>query len=105
MPDRYLICDLRLRRVMNIPMILKVIYQLDQLRRHEHWTRSQLKEHQTGALRQLREYAYERSPFYQKFHKGLTDRPLHELPILTKAMMMENFDSFVTDPSLHLDEI
>lgn len=90
---------------MNVPLTLKLFRRLAQLRQHEDWTRPRLEKYQSKALNQLRQYAYERSPFYQKFHKGLTDRPLHELPVLTKAMMMENFDSFVTDRSLHLDEI
>ena len=63
------------------------------------------KSYQSKALLDLRQYAYERSPFYQNFHKGLTDRPLQELPVLTKAMMMEHFDELVTDRSLHLEEI
>jgi phenylacetate-CoA ligase len=90
---------------MNVPLTLKLFRRLAHLRQHEDWTRPRLEKYQSEALNQLRQYAYKRSPFYQKFHKGLTDRPLHELPVLTKAMMMENFDAFVTDRSLHLDEI
>src|SRR6266496_5915382 len=89
----------------NIQIMLKLLYTLEQLRKHETWSRSQLETYQAEALHELRQYAYERSPFYQKFHKGLTDRPLHELPVLTKAMMMENFDELVTDRTLHLEEI
>lgn len=33
------------------------------------------------------------------------DRPLQELPVLTKAMLMEHFDELVTDRTLHLEEI
>jgi phenylacetate-coenzyme A ligase PaaK-like adenylate-forming protein len=91
--------------MMNIQLILKLLRTLKQLREHECWTRSQLETYQAGSLRRLREHAYARSPFYQKFHKGLFDRPLHELPVLTKAMMMEHFDELVTDRSLHLEEV
>ncbi len=90
---------------MNISIMLKLLHTLEQLRKHEKWTRQQLESYQSEALRNLRQYAYERSPFYQKFHQGLTERPLHELPVLTKAMMMEHFDEFVTDQMLHLEEI
>jgi phenylacetate-CoA ligase len=90
---------------MNISIMLKLLHTLEQLRKHEAWDREQLAAHQADALRQLRQYAYEKSPFYQKFHKGLFDRPLHELPVLTKAMMMENFDQLVTDRTLHLEEV
>ncbi len=90
---------------MNIQIMLKLLHTLEQLRKRENWTRPQLEAHQAEALRHLRQYAYERSPFYQKFHKGLTERPLHELPVLTKAMMMEHFDELVTDRTLHLEDV
>ena len=90
---------------MNIRIMLKLLHTLEQLRKHERWTRSQLENYQASALRGLRNYAYERSPFYQRFHKGLMDRPLAELPVLTKAMLMENFDDLVTDRTLHLENI
>jgi putative adenylate-forming enzyme len=90
---------------MNIQIMLKLLHTLEELRKHESWTRQQLEAHQAKALQDLRQYAYEHSPFYQKFHKGLTESPLHELPVLTKAMMMENFDELVTDRSLHLEDV
>jgi phenylacetate-CoA ligase len=90
---------------MNIQIMLKLLHTLEELRKHERWSRQQLEAHQSKALHDLRQYAYERSPFYQKFHKGLTGRPLHELPVLTKALMMEHFDELVTDRSLRLEEV
>lgn len=90
---------------MNIKILLKTLNAIAQLRQHEHWSRSQLGAHQAESLRRLREYAYAHSPFYQRFHKGLFDRPLNELPVLTKAIMMEHFDEFVTDRSIHLDMV
>lgn len=90
---------------MNIQLMLKLLHTLEQLRRHESWTRQQLEAYQAEALSDLRQYAYERSPFYQKFHKGLTGRPLQELPVLTKAIMMGHFDELVTDRSLHLGDV
>jgi len=90
---------------MNIQIMLKLLHTLEQLRKHESWTRQQLESYQAKALHDLRQYAYARSPFYQKFHKGLTEHPLHELPVLTKAMMMEHFDELVTDRSLHLEDV
>ncbi|RPI33678.1 MAG: phenylacetate--CoA ligase family protein [Chloroflexota bacterium] len=90
---------------MNIWIMLKLLHTLEQLRKHERWTRPQLKAYQDDSLRRLREHAYAHSPFYQRFHKGFFDRPLAELPVLTKAMMMEHFDEFVTDRSLHLEEV
>lgn len=90
---------------MNVAFMFKTLYILTELRRHENWTRQQVEAHQLKALQQLREYAYEKSPFYRRYHKGLTDRPLQELPVLTKTMVMQNFDELVTDPALHLEGI
>ena len=72
---------------------------------HESWTRQQLKEYQVQALRACRDYAYAHSPFYQRFHRGLYDRPLEELPVLSKALMMEHFDELVTDRAIRLHEV
>jgi len=90
---------------MNIKIIPGLLSSIRQLRKHESWTRSQLEASQADGLKQLRAYAYAHSPFYQKFHRGLMDRPLNELPILTKAMLMENFDELVTDPAIRLDKV
>lgn len=90
---------------MDISIMLKLLHTLEQLRKHERWTRAQLDTYQAESLRRLREYTCARSPFYQKFHQGLFDRPLSELPVLTKAMMMEHFDDLVTDRSLRLEAI
>ncbi|MEP7371701.1 MAG: hypothetical protein ABI659_05675 [Nitrosospira sp.] len=91
--------------MMNIKILPRLLSAIRALRKHEDWTRSQLEASQADGLRQLREYAYAHSPFYQKFHQGLTDRPLNELPVLTKAMLMENFDELVTDPSIRLEKV
>jgi putative adenylate-forming enzyme len=77
----------------------------DSFLQHDHWTRQQLEDYQARALQACREYAYAHSPFYQRFHRGLTDGPLHELPVLTKAMLMEHFDELVTDRSIRLEDV
>jgi putative adenylate-forming enzyme len=90
---------------MDIPTLLGTLRQIRQLRQHEIWPRFRLEAYQAEALRHTREHAYTRSRFYQQFHKGLTDRPLHELPVLTKAMVMAHFDELVTDRDIRLDAI
>ncbi len=60
---------------MEIQLMLQFMNTLEVLRQHERWTRSQLEAHQAESLLRLREFAYTRSPFYQRFHKGLFDRP------------------------------
>jgi len=74
----------------------------EQLRKHDSWTRAQLAAYQNEQLHKLRQHAYQNSPFYQRFHAGLMDRPLQDLPVLTKAMMMENFEDLVTDRDIKL---
>lgn len=90
---------------MDILIMLNLLHALAELRRHERWTRLQLEAHQQASLQRLREQTYANSPFYRKFHKGLEKRPLTELPVLTKSMMMENFDNLVTDRLIHLDDV
>jgi phenylacetate-CoA ligase len=90
---------------MDIRALFGTLQQIRQLRQHERWTRPQLETYRTDALRQMRDYAYARSSFYQTFHQGLTNRPLQELPVLTKAMLMEHFDELVTDRDVRLEAV
>src|SRR5215212_9669548 len=90
---------------MSMQIILKVLALRHRLRQRDRWTPRLLEEHQDRALRLLREHAYARSPFYGRFHRGLTDRSLSELPILTKEMVMEHFDELVTDPTVRLADV
>src|SRR5215510_16609141 len=89
----------------NIALTLQILLKVRELRQHEKWSRSQVEAYQAAGLRQLREYAYAHSRFYQHFHKGHFNSPLQELPVLTKAMMMEHFDELVTDPAIHLEAV
>lgn len=72
------------------------------LREHERWAPERLERHRQAASSALRAYAYANSPFYARFHRGLTDRPLAELPVLTKRQLMEHFDELVTDRRVRL---
>jgi putative adenylate-forming enzyme len=89
----------------NIQMMAALLWKLRQFHQHEYWTREQLQRHQTGSLKLIRDYTYAHSPFYQRFHQGLTNAPLHELPVLTKGLMMEHFDELVTDRAIRLEDI
>lgn len=90
---------------MNIRIMWKVLQELNILRAHDGWTRQELESYQIKSLHALRNHAYSHSLFYRRFHRGLFDRPLQELPILTKATMMENFDDFVTDTTIRLKDV
>jgi phenylacetate-CoA ligase len=90
---------------MSTQIILKVLALRHRLRQRDHWTRHRLEEHQDRALHRLREHAYARSPFYGRFHRGFTDSPLSDLPVLSKQMVMEHFDELVTDPTVRLADV
>lgn len=90
---------------LNLFRILALIRRVRVLRKRETWSREQIQRHQDRELARLRQFAYLHSPFYQRFHKGYEDRPLHELPILTKKELMQSWDDIVTDRSLHLRDI
>ena len=90
---------------MDIAMIARVLWLRRVLRGRERWSRAQLQDHQRRELARLRRHAASRSPFYGQFHQGLQDRPLEELPVLTKAMLLEHFDEITTDPTLRLADL
>lgn len=90
---------------MGLPLLLNVLNQRGKLISHNKWTSEDIAKHQKNGLNKLREYAYSQSDFYKKYHKGFYDKGLEELPVVTKAMMMENFDDFVTDKSIKLNEL
>jgi putative adenylate-forming enzyme len=83
-------------------LVARVLWQRRQLRRRERWSEEQLRVHQERALAGLRAFAYARSPFYRRFHRGLEQAPLEQLPPLTKATLMDAFDEAVTDRALRL---
>jgi putative adenylate-forming enzyme len=83
----------------------RVLWKRRALERGHQWRRPALEVHQQQCVHELRGFAAERSPFYQHFHKGLHHRPLQELPILTKATLMENFDDVVTDRAIRLADL
>src|SRR5438876_12048815 len=62
----------------------------------------ELRAYQERALATLRQLASQHSPFYREFHRNREPASLEELPVLTKGVMMDHFDEFVTDPSIHL---
>jgi hypothetical protein len=89
----------------TVALVLAVLGYRRRLRRRDRWSRSALLAHQDRALRRLREHAYQKSRFYQDFHAGLASAPLAALPVLTKQMLMESFDSVVTRPGLRLADV
>src|SRR5262245_47224343 len=83
----------------------RVLWARRALEKSCRWTRDELVQQQARRLAELRQFVLQRSPFYQRFHRGLERAPLEALPILTKAMMMEHFDELVTDRSVTLADV
>jgi phenylacetate-CoA ligase len=62
--------------------------------------------HQRLAFRAVLGVALERSSFYRDFYgPGAQRAALAELPVLTKDILMENFDAAVTDRRLRLEDL
>lgn len=85
---------------MKHSLLSPVLRQARELRRHDRWSRRDLEAHQAGALRDLRDYAVKHSPFYARRHRGLENRPLHELPIVTREELISRMDEVVTAPDI-----
>jgi len=63
---------------------------------------------QRRRLVQTARHAAAASPLYRELYAGIEladDLDLHELPVVTKAMLMERFEEWVTDPRLRLSEV
>lgn len=90
---------------MDFLMISRILLLRRSLRRRERWSQARLLEHQRRELTALRAFAYAHSPFYRSFHSGLQDAPLDQLPVLTKADLMDNYDQIVTDRSVRLSDL
>lgn len=90
---------------MNIATLTRILGLRRRLRGHEGWPATQVSSHQLAELQTLRRFAGRRSSFYRTFHRGLERAPLAELPVLTKATLMDNFDRISTEPAVRLAEL
>ncbi len=72
----------------------------------DRWAREELLAYQRGRLRALLAHAVARSPYYRDaLGADAADRPLADLPTLSKATLMAHFDSIVCDPRLRLAQL
>lgn len=90
---------------MELRLLAHALWLRRRLRQRERWSRGQLELHQAKALQRLRAHAYARSAFYRRFHAGRMEAPLEQLPVLTKALLMEHFDELVTDRAVRLADL
>jgi phenylacetate-CoA ligase len=97
--------SLKVDSVRTVALVLAVLGYRRRLRRRDQWSRPRLLSYQAEALARLRAHAYDKSPFYQDFHAGLTHAPLSALPVLTKQRLMDNFDRLMTRPDVRLADV
>jgi phenylacetate-CoA ligase len=69
----------------------------------DRWSRDHLLAYQEQRVRALITHAIARSPYYREvLGVDAAERPLSDLPTLSKATLMSEFDRVVTDPRLRL---
>jgi phenylacetate-CoA ligase len=71
-------------------------------------TRESLLAVQRRRLVQIARHAAATSPLYRKLYADVDlsdDLELRKLPVVTKSILMERFDEWVSDPRLHLREV
>lgn len=57
-------------------------------------------------LHKLVEYARQNSPYLRELYKDLPENyTLQDIPIVTKKMIIDNYDNWVTDPSVKLKDL
>ncbi len=91
-----------MREVSDFISFLQLIPLVQELKTPRRYSPERLQALQTKRLRKLLAHAGQNSPFYQKRFLGhdLGTCRLADLPTVTKADMMENFDDLVTDRSI-----
>lgn len=90
---------------MDLRLISRVLYLRAAWRKRDRWDAARIGRHQDRALQQLRRAAYAGSAYYRRHHAGLFGAPLSELPSVTKADLMDNFDEAVTARGLRLPDL
>jgi hypothetical protein len=89
----------------TVGLVLGVLARRRRLRERDSWSRQRLLAYQADELARLRRYACARSPFYRRFHAGALDARLSDLPVLTKAQVMEAFDELATADDVRLGAV
>lgn len=91
---------------------IHLLYKLYRFKRNEKKSRTEILQLQDNKLRNILEYAFEYSPYYQRVFKnaGITyenieDLPLSAFPKMNKETFVKNFDEIVTESDLSQKEL
>lgn len=94
--------------IRNATDVLRALGEGGRLYERERWPREQVEAYQRRRLAELVEHASTHSPFYRGHYGGrigASEVKLEQLPTVTKAMMMDRLDDFVTDPRLKRSQL
>ena len=91
-------------RVKRLQDFTRGMRESRRLLERERWPRARIESFQRERLAELTRYAAERAPVWRERVAPGTTEPT-DLPVLTKAQLMEDFDGLVTDPRLRLDAL
>jgi phenylacetate-coenzyme A ligase PaaK-like adenylate-forming protein len=97
-----------MRRLKRLHDVLRALGIARGLRAHDGWTSDQLARHQRRKLGDIVRHARAHSRFYRELYAGLSlgeEIDLQALPVTSKRLVMDNFDTVVTDPRLRLDRL
>ena len=75
------------------------------VRQRDRWSRTRLLAFQHDALERLLRHARTSSSYYREALRATAEVPLAELPILTKATLMEQWDRICTSDALRLADV
>jgi phenylacetate-CoA ligase len=94
---------------MTSPTVSSIRALAAELIARERWSRGRLADHQRQALASLVRHAATASPYYRerlaRWSKGGGDVKLTDLPTLTHAALMAEFDGIVCDPRVRLADL
>ncbi|MFZ5790826.1 MAG: phenylacetate--CoA ligase family protein [Pseudomonadota bacterium] len=89
------------------PLRREILALVSQMTARDGWSRERLLAYQRDRLRETIAHAARHSPYYRQAIGAAARGPLRlqDLPVLTKARLMEEFDRIVTDPRLRRADV
>ena len=89
----------------NEVLIAGTLLARSRVRQRDRWSRERMLAFQRVELERLLAYARASSPYYREVLPGAGDVPLADLPVLTKSVLMEQWDRISTSPGLRLAQL
>lgn len=96
---------LKLRHAMKLDLLIPILLERRRLLRRERCTRAEILAYQRSQLQALRTFAFTNGPFYRELHHGMESAAYEALPIVTKSMVMSDFDRVLTTPEISRESV